>query len=423
MSNDPVRLSRPPEDDEGHLSFFTGLDAATVELVCQHLSEEVFPAGYVVFEDNASGDHLYIIKSGRLRITKTLDNGQEHILAELGPGEMFGEMALLEDKPRSARVSTCTHARVLAMSRQTFDSLIERHPTVIVHLLKMISARLRKRNHEQEALLEELAAKNIALERALTKLKAAMETVKEHERVKRDLEIARLIQRQMLPSVFPQLPGLHFHATMVPSQWVGGDFYDVVCLGMQRVGLLLGDVSGKGIPAAMQMARLMGEFRACISHRADPEGVLQLLNELLCVRNVEWTSFVTVQYLVLDMVERRLQFICAGHPPIFLCHADGQVERLGSVSNFPLGIDVTFAYRHEEHALAPGDRLLLYSDGAYELKDATGEMFGLPRLETLFAETPSHPEATIRTIRETLTAFNHAVSLHDDTTLVCARVS
>jgi sigma-B regulation protein RsbU (phosphoserine phosphatase) len=186
---------------------------------------------------------------------------------------------------------------------------------------------------------------------------------------------------------------------------------------------MLGDVSGKGIPAAMQMARLIGEFRACISHRTDPEGVLQVLNELLCLRNVEWTSFVTVQYLVLDLATRRVQFICAGHPPILLCHADGQVERIGSFSNYPLGIDPTFIYRHEERLLAPDDRLLLYSDGAYELQDANGEMFGLPRLETLFAAAPPHPEETIGTLREALTTFSNDSHMHDDTTFVCARVS
>ena len=429
MSHDLMRESRGPTSPEEHLSFFTGVDAATVDLVCQHLSEEALPADHVVFEDNAPGDHLYIVESGSLKISKMLDNGQEHVVAELGPGEMFGEMALLEDKPRSARVTTRTPTRLLAMSRQTFDTLIEGHPTVIVYLLKLISARLRARNHQQERLLEErqclveaLATKNGALEQALAELRAAMETVKEHERVKRDLEIARLIQHQMLPSMFPQVPALQMHASMVPSRWVGGDFYDAVCLDRQRVGLLLGDVSGKGIPAAMQMARLMGEFRACVSHCADPGGVLQLLNELLCARNVEWTSFVTVQYLLLDLEKRHVQFICAGHPPVFLCHPDGRVERLGAISNFPLGIDPTFAYHHEEHALLPGDRLLLYSDGAYELQDANGEMLGLSRLETLFAAAPAPPEATIHTLQKALTAFHQTDSLHDDTTFVCVRI-
>jgi sigma-B regulation protein RsbU (phosphoserine phosphatase) len=410
-------------------SLFVGLDDATTTLVINHLKRVDLAAGHVVFEDNAPGDTLYIIESGHVQVSKTLDNGQEHVFAELGPSEFFGEMALLEEKPRSARVSTLTPTSLLAMPRATFNTLIEQHPFVAANFLKVISARLRQRNHMQESLLrekqelvEELAAKNVALEQALAELRAALDTVAEHERVKRDLEIARQIQHQMLPTVFPQVPGLELYATTVPSRWVGGDFYDAVSVGPQTLGLLLGDVSGKGIPAAMQMARLMGEFRASVSHRADPEGVMQLLNELLCQRNVQWTSFVTIQYVVLDMARQHIRFICAGHPPIILCHADGRLEHLGALSNVPLGIDAMFAYRQEAHQLLPGDRLLLYSDGAYELRDAHGGMLGLSRLADIFAAAPPQPELAIRTIQETLDAFGDSRSPHDDTTFLCARI-
>jgi sigma-B regulation protein RsbU (phosphoserine phosphatase) len=414
---------------EGLSSLFGGLDGVATALFVKHLQRVVLPAGHVVFEDNAPGDTLYIIESGRVQVSKRLENGQEHVFAELGPNEFFGEMALLEEKPRSARVSTLTPASLLAMPRDTFNNLIEQHPAVAANFLKVISARLRQRNHMQEILLrekqglvEELAAKNVALEHTLAELRTAMETVTEHERVKRDLEIARQIQYQMLPPVFPQVPGLEVSATTVPSRWVGGDFYDAVCVGPQTLGLLLGDVSGKGIPAAIQMARIMGEFRASVSHRADPEGVMQVLNELLCQRNVQWTSFVTVQYLVLDMAQQQIRFICAGHPPIILCHADGRLEYLGELSNVPLGIDAMFTYRQEVHQLSPGDRLLLYSDGAYELRDAQGEMLGLPRLADIFAAAPPQPDLAIRTIQETLDAFGDTHSPHDDTTLFCARI-
>jgi serine phosphatase RsbU (regulator of sigma subunit) len=430
VKHDSADHTHALQDSELLSSLFAGLDQATTTLCLEHLQEEVFPAGYVVFEDNAPGDTLYIIKCGRVQVSKLLEDGQEFVLAELGPGELFGEMALLEEKPRSARVSTCTPTRVLAMSHQTLNTLIERHPAVAANFLRIISARLRRRNHEQEVLLgekqvllEELAAKNTALERALTELRAALATVAEHERVKRDLEIAREIQRQMLPATFPRLPGLQLHATTVPSRWVGGDFYDAVDLGTQRIGLLLGDVAGKGVPAAMQMARFMGEFRACVSHRPDPGEVMQVLNGLLCRRNIQWTSFVTVQYLVLDLERRHLQFICAGHPPILLCRADGRIEQLGSQPNVPLGIDDAFMYRQEEHWLEPEDRLLLYSDGAYELQDTSGEMFGLLRLAELFATVPPSPIAAIEAIQEALNAFSDAHSPRDDTTFLCARLT
>jgi len=415
---------------EAPVSLFAGFDDVAMALVLDHLRQEVLPANHVVFEDNAPGDTIYIIKSGRVQVSKMLENGQEYVFAELGPGEFFGEMALLEEKPRSARVSTLTTTCLLGMSRDTFNALIAQHPAMAANFLKVISARLRQRTQVQEmllqekqALVEELGAKNTALESALSELRAAMATVAEHERVQRDLEIAWQIQRQMLPAALPQLPELQLHAITVPSRRVGGDFYDAVCLWPRRIGLLLGDVAGKGIPAALQMARLMGEFRACVSHRSDPAGVMQVLNGLLCQRNVPWTSFVTAQYLVLDLAQGFVQFICAGHPPILLCRANGQMERLGAVSNIPLGIDANFVYCQETQRLAPGDRLLLYSDGAYEVQNAQGAMLGLSRLAELFAAAPPHPKAAIDALQGDLAAFGDTRILHDDTTFLCARLT
>lgn len=407
---------------------FAGLDDATITLIVAHLTEEVCPAGYVVVEENMPGDTLYIIQSGQVQVSRRLSDGQEQVLRRLGSGEFFGEMALLDNQPRSARVSTVTATTLLAVTRQRFNTLIEQHPTVAINFLKAIAAQLRLQYLEQavllrdkHALVEELAAKNAALERALAELRAAMATVAEHECVKRDLEIAHDIQQQMLPATFPHATGLCVHAVTVPATWVGGDFYDAIRLERDRVGLLLGDVSGKGISAAMQMARLMGEFRACVSHCADPQSVMQVLNGLLCQRNLRFGGFVTTQYLVLDLEQRRMQFICAGHPPILLRHADGQIEPLGAAPNIPLGIDDTFTYHQEDRQLAAGDRLLLYSDGTYERRNPQGEQLGLPRLAQLFAAVsdPS-PAAVIRAMQEALDAFGDTSGAHDDATLLCA---
>src|SRR5256884_2981973 len=341
-----VRVSSP---------LFADLDHATIALIMASFTKEVWPAGHILFEELAPGDTLYIIMDGQVQISRTFQGGERRGIREMGPGEFFGEMALLEGKPRSGRVSTVKPTTFLAVTRQRFYTLIEQHPAVAINFLKAISAQLRQQYQEQAVLLEEketlveaLATKNAALEQALAELRTALVTVAEHERVKRDLEIAREIQRQMLPATFPQAPGLCLHATTVPATWVGGDLYDAIRLEADRVGLLLGDVSGKGIPAALQMARLMGEFRACVRHCADPESVMQVLNGLLCQRNLRFSSFVTVQYLVLDVGQRQIQFICAGHPPILLRHADGQIERLGAAPNIPLGVDDTFAYHQEE---------------------------------------------------------------------------
>jgi serine phosphatase RsbU (regulator of sigma subunit) len=408
------------------LPIFTGLDAATAALVSRHVHRETLRAGQVIFEQESSGDDLYVVESGEVQVTRLLENGMEDVIAILGVGEIFGEMAVLEQRPRSARVVAQSDVTLLSISRQTFDYLVEESPAVAVHLLQRISSRLRQRNDQQAALLNEklrlldaLAAKNTELERTLVQLQKAMETVAEHERVTRDLEMARQIQFQMLPTTFPHVPGLELFASTVPSQRVGGDFFDVIYEGQNRVCLLLGDVSGKGIAAAMQMARLMGDFRAAVRQREDPRSVVQALNESVCARNLTWSSFVTLQYVVIDTARQSLEFICAGHPPLMLCHADGQLEWLGQAANLPLGIDVTYTYQTEVHTILPGDRLLLYSDGAYEAKNEASQMFGLAQLATAFATTPQTPEAAIEALRRTLTNFSNLETLADDTTFLC----
>jgi serine phosphatase RsbU (regulator of sigma subunit) len=174
----------------------------------------------------------------------------------------------------------------------------------------------------------------------------------------------------------------------------------------------------------MQMARLMGEFRACVSQRSDPVSVVQALNESVYSRNAEWTSFVTVQYVVLDLEAQQMQYICAGHPPLFLCHTDGRVDWLGKQPNLPLGVDADFGYRQEECEFTVGDRLLLYSDGAYEVQNAAGEMLGLSRLAALLSQAPPLPHMTIRTLQDALAAFAaQPQNASDDTTFVCARMA
>jgi phosphoserine phosphatase RsbU/P len=273
---------------------------------------------------------------------------------------------------------------------------------------------------EKQVLVEELAAKNAQLERMRAELRATRGIIAEYERVQRDLELARQIQRQMLPEAFPAVPGLGLAATTLPSRGIGGDFYDVVRLDRHRVGLLLGDVAGKGIHAALAMARLMGDFRACVRDCAEPQGVMQALNGLLCQRHTRVSSFVTMQYLVLDLAAHCMHFICAGHPPILRRRAGGHVEPLGAASNIPLGIEESFPYHQETCAFASGDTLLLYSDGVYECPSRQGERLGLARLQEWFTDAPTHPEAIITTMQTALATFGDASTLHDDTTLLCA---
>jgi phosphoserine phosphatase RsbU/P len=276
--------------------------------------------------------------------------------------------------------------------------------------------------YERQMLAAALAAQQAQLERMRAELRAARGIIAEHQRVQHDLAMAQQIQRQMLPAVFPDIPGLALAAMTRPAQGVGGDLYDVVRLDTHRVALLLGDVAGKGIPAALEMARLLGDFRACVRVSAATQDVIQTLNRWWCQRHTRVSTFVTVQYVVLDLAAHCMQFICAGHPPILRRRADGYVEPLGTAPNIPLGIEAKFPYQQETCALAPGETLLLYSDGVYERQSRQGERLGLPRLQEVLAAAPPHPAAMITTIQAALVMFGDARTLQDDMTLLCAHL-
>jgi serine phosphatase RsbU (regulator of sigma subunit) len=227
------------------------------------------------------------------------------------------------------------------------------------------------------------------------------------------------MQRQMLPDTFPDVPELLLAATTRPARAVGGDLYDVVRLDPHRVGLLLGDVAGKGLPAALEMARLLGEFRACVRACAEPYRVMQALNGLVCQRQRHVHFFVTVQYVVLDLTAHCLHVVCAGHPPVLLRRGAGHVEALGTTPNLPLGIEAGAAYRQDYGRWAPGECLLLYSDGVYEGPCLQDARLGLARLQERFAAAPPQPPAILHTV---LAAGDEAQTLHDDTTLLCAQL-
>jgi hypothetical protein len=114
---------------------FADLDDATIALIVASFTEEVWPAGHIVIEELAPGDTLYIIMDGQVQISRTFQDGKRRVIREMGPGEFFGEMALLEDKPRSARVSTVTPTTFLAVTRLRFNTLIEQHPAVAINFL------------------------------------------------------------------------------------------------------------------------------------------------------------------------------------------------------------------------------------------------------------------------------------------------
>jgi serine phosphatase RsbU (regulator of sigma subunit)/anti-sigma regulatory factor (Ser/Thr protein kinase) len=221
--------------------------------------------------------------------------------------------------------------------------------------------------------------------------------------VEQELRMARRIQHALLPKDLPELEGWQITYHYQPAREVGGDFYDFLRLEDGRVGLVIGDVSGKGMAAALVMANTLSVLRA-IARRGDvtPGQVLQQANELMC-SYMPPSTFVTCFYGVLDPESGHFRYANAGHDPPHKRH-ERQVDELRA-RGMPLGLMPGMEYEEEETSLVTGDDLLFYSDGLVEAHDPKGEMFGFPRLQGLMEAHPSTDSPLVGFLLSELSRF------------------
>jgi sigma-B regulation protein RsbU (phosphoserine phosphatase) len=251
---------------------------------------------------------------------------------------------------------------------------------------------------------------------------ARLAEIEHQERImKRDLQQAADIQRGFLPAVAPQLPGLDLTGYNAPCRTVGGDYYDFFPYPNGRVAMVLGDVSGKGMPASLLMMSLQARVQVLIEEPEELGAVMTRLNRLTAT-NCPANRFITFFMCLLDGGTGDLVYCSAGHNPPLLVRANGKVEWL-EFGNMPLGIIPTTRYEEARERLSPGDVLVIYSDG---VTDATNphedEEFGEQRLVSVVSE---HRSETSRSILEAVNAaiaqWAAGTPLPDDLTLMVAR--
>jgi phosphoserine phosphatase RsbU/P len=252
---------------------------------------------------------------------------------------------------------------------------------------------------------------------------AAMhESLLERERVDRDLRLAEQVQKRFLPQTTPKYPGYEFFAHYHPAYEVGGDFYDFVPLGPNRLAIALGDVSGKGIAAALMMAKFSGDTRYCILTEGAPAPAADALNDLLCDAGIE-ERFITLSLCVLDLNKHELNLCSAGHPPIHIRRVDGTVEEVGEESaGFPLGIVPRSTYQQIQVSLHPGDVVVIYSDGVTDARNIKEELYESKdnrRLLRRVTESKGGPGDVGRAILQEVREFSTGHKQADDITLVC----
>ncbi len=240
--------------------------------------------------------------------------------------------------------------------------------------------------------------------------------------LERDLSIAETVQKRFLPHSVPKINGYEFFAFYQPTYEVGGDYYDFIPLPQNRLGIALGDVAGKGVAAALMMAKFSGDTRFCVSTEPSPQSAIEKLNNILCAAGID-EKFMTMSLSVLDVEKNRVTFCSAGHPPLFLRRANGQVEELGEdISGFPLGIMPEWQYKELEVDIFPGDVVVVYSDGVTDARSPEEEIYDSRekrRLIKRVMDSPGGAEAVGKSILQDIREFSLGHKQMDDITLVC----
>jgi len=248
----------------------------------------------------------------------------------------------------------------------------------------------------------------------------ALEKLESERRSAQELEIAKQVQSRLFPQSYPSLKTLDYAGACIQARHVGGDYYDFLALGNNRLGLVIGDISGKGIAAALLMANLQANLRSQFTlARDEPRRFLQSVNRLF-YENTTDSAYATVFFADYDDTARRLRYANCGHLSGLLLRSNGHIERLDSTGTV-LGLFEDWHSHTVECQLSPGDLLALYTDGVTESPNEAEEEFGEDRLiDSLRRNASLPPKTLLSTVIDDIKCFSPHEQ-HDDITLIVAK--
>ena len=398
------------------VALFSSLPRSEIDFLVEVLRPIELDPDVILINEGDLGDKFYIILKGQVEIIKALGTSAEQILDRRGPGGFFGEMSLLlPDNLRTASIRTITPVKMMEMSRADFDALLERRPALAVDMVRVLSSRLRKSDND---MIRDLKEKNRQLAQAYKELQAAQAQIVAKEKLEHELDLARNIQESILPKDLTLLEGFQFGASMLPARAVGGDLYDFIRLDQDTVGVSIGDVSDKGVPAAIFMALYCSFLRAEALNRASPYDVLRRVNRHL-LKLEEAKMFVTALYGVLNRQTSEFTYARAGHHvPIFI-DCSGKEIPVNASHGQLLGFFPDPELDVQTLVLPERSTLLFYTDGMFDAMDENGCCFGEDRLrEIACANCDKPPQGLCDQIIREINAYQGAGSQFDDMTLV-----
>ena len=413
MTIDLAQLRRVP--------LFANLPEAELPALAARLRHRQLAQGELLFREGDTAGQCYIVLDGDVAIIKALGTADERLLGIRPCGSVVGELSLFSSGGQHT-ASVCAHTalELVEMTRDELESLLMTYPTLTYAMVETLSLRLIE---SEQQTIHDLRQKNDALAQAYHELQAAQAQLIEKEQLERELEVARRIQRSLLPAGVPRVAGLDFGALMRPMSAVGGDFYDFMPLEGGRLGLAIGDVSDHGVPAALFMTMTLTLLRAAIRRGLPPPDVLRMVNRGLLEFNAA-SLFVTVLYGELDPASGEFHYARAGHEPP-LVHGPAAASAPLSDAAYQrgqlLGIFDEPELDERRLRLPPGSTLLLYTDGAREASDAANNMFGDAGLQAALSAATASAQALCDRLLQQVDDHRGPQPQQDDITLLAVR--
>ncbi len=253
-----------------------------------------------------------------------------------------------------------------------------------------------------------------------------IQRITERERMAKELEIARRVQMSLLPKSSPSATGYDIAGTCIPALEVGGDYYDFVNLGGKKIGIAIGDVSGKGVPAAIYMTLTKGILQSHAEENISPKKVLSKVNNLM-YRTIDRNSFVSMFYAILDMENKKIRFARAGQCPVIIAQRDHEQGIFLTPKGMALGLEVGVVFdsvlEEQELDVNPGEVLVFYTDGFTEAMTDRGDEFGETRLmQAIERHRDKSASEIINGICKDVDTFTKGFQQHDDMTMVVVKV-
>jgi serine phosphatase RsbU (regulator of sigma subunit) len=402
-----------------NIVLFKNLPDTVLHQIALRMTVVDYDEDTVIIREGEPGDNFYVVLSGGIQVIKALGTPDERLLVSRGMGEFVGELSLVNpDGLRTASVRTRGPSQLWRMNHHDFEALLYEQKDLALEMIRALSERL---TYAHNLTIQDLHEKNHELQEAYDDLKAAHEQIVEKERLEKELQVAHEIQQSLLPPELPNLPGYDFGALMYSARAVGGDFYDLIPLDEDRVGIVIGDVADKGVPSAIVMAQTRALIYAEAAHDNTPAEVLQQVNSHLMEMGTP-KMFVTVLYGVLDRRTRQFCYARAGHELPLRLFPGQSAEILPSSKGQPLSIFETPTFDEQTLVIEPGMLLLFYTDGLLDCRNPAGEPFGLSRVKNLLPTLSALPAQNIcEYLRDHLRQYQQQAPQDDDVTVMVLR--